>query len=191
MDSDIIIVSGLPRSGTSLMMQMLARGGVPVVTDEQRTADDDNPRGYFEFEVVKEIEQDVSWLPGLRGKAVKMISMLLFHLPANESYRVLFMERDLEEVLTSQETMLKRLNRQAAPHDRMLDAYRVHLEHLNEWLKTRPEIELLRVGYKELVRSPEAEAARIAEFLGRPLNIAEMSESVDPALYRNRVTSSS
>lgn len=156
------------------------------MTDEIRTADDDNPRGYYEYEVVKDIQQDVSWLPNLRGKAVKMISMLLFHLPPTESYRVLFMERDLEEVLTSQETMLKRLNRPAAPHDRMAEAYRVHLEHLNEWLQKRSDIQVLRVAYKDLVQSPEAQALQIAEFLQRPLRISEMSQSVDPALYRNR-----
>src|SRR5438045_2458230 len=99
MDSEIIIVSGLPRSGTSLMMQMLENGGVDVVTDNVRTADADNPRGYYEFEPVKKIKQDTSWLPATRGKAFKMVSQLLYHLPPSERYRVLFMERDLDEML--------------------------------------------------------------------------------------------
>src|SRR5215813_11558433 len=111
MNTEIIVVSGLPRSGTSLMMQMLASGGVEVVTDHIRTADTDNPRGYLEFEKVKKIKEDQSWLPAVRGKAVKMVSQLLYDLPASERYRILFMERDLDEMLLSQEKMLKRLDR--------------------------------------------------------------------------------
>ncbi len=95
MDSKIIVVSGLPRSGTSLMMQMLDRGGIEVITDEIRTADTDNPRGYYEFERVKKIKEDASWLPAARGKAVKMVSQLLYELPASEQYLVIFMERDM------------------------------------------------------------------------------------------------
>src|SRR5262249_30630691 len=106
MAPDIIIVSGLPRSGTSLMMQMLDGGGVPVLTDNIRAADTDNPRGYYEFEPVKATKRDATWLPAARGKAVKMVSQLLYHLPPGETYRVLFLERDLEEVLASQEKML-------------------------------------------------------------------------------------
>src|SRR5437660_12828449 len=117
MDSEIIIVSGLPRSGTSLMMQMLENGGVPVVTDHIRTADTDNPRGYYEFEQVKKIKQDASWLPATRGKAVKMVSQLLYDLPTSERYKIIFMERDLDEVLASQEKMLERLGRKAAPRE--------------------------------------------------------------------------
>ena len=119
MDQEIIVVSGLPRSGTSLMMQMLAAGGVEVVTDHVRTADTDNPRGYYEFELVKKIKQDASWLPEARGKAVKMVSQLLYDLPAGEKYRIIFLERDLDEVLVSQEKMLERLGRTAAPREAM------------------------------------------------------------------------
>src|SRR5713101_4497721 len=106
---EIIIVSGLPRSGTSLMMQMLENGGVEVMTDNTRTADTDNPRGYYEFEKVKKIKQDSSWLPLTRGKAFKMVSQLLYDLPPGERYRIIFMGRDLDEVLLSQEKMLERL----------------------------------------------------------------------------------
>src|SRR5437660_7651564 len=114
MDSEIIIVSGLPRSGTSLMMQMLENGGVPVVTDNIRTADTDNPKGYYEFEQVKKIKQDASWLPGTRGKVFKMVSQLLYDLPAGELYRIIFMDRDIDEVLASQEKMLERLGQKTA-----------------------------------------------------------------------------
>src|SRR6516165_1289807 len=109
MISEIVIVSGLPRSGTSLMMQMLDHGGVPVVTDHIRSADTDNPKGYYEFEQVKTIKRDTSWLPATRGKAFKMVSQLLYDLPPGETYRIIFMERDLDEVLLSQEKMLTRL----------------------------------------------------------------------------------
>src|SRR5262245_57688671 len=123
MDTDIIVVSGLPRSGTSLMMQMLDNGGIAVVTDNFRTADTDNPRGYYEYEKVKKIKQDASWLPGTRGKAFKMVSQLLYDLPPEEQYRILFMERDLEEMLLSQEKMLERLGRPPAPRAEIRRAY--------------------------------------------------------------------
>ena len=118
MDAEIIIVSGLPRSGTSLMMQMLASGGLKTVTDNVRTADTDNPRGYYELEKVKKIKDDASWLPETRGKAFKMVSQLLFDLPPNERYRIIFMERDLDEMLVSQEAMLQRRARAAGPRRR-------------------------------------------------------------------------
>ncbi|WP_373649107.1 sulfotransferase [Schlesneria sp. DSM 10557] len=184
---EIIVVSGLPRSGTSLMMQMLSKGGVEIVTDHLRSPDPDNPRGYFEYEAAKDIADDASWLPTARGKAVKMISMLLYHLPPSERYRVLFLERDLEEVLQSQETMLRRMNRPpAAPTAEMLSAYQTHLERLHEWLAGRTDMSFLRVGYRNLLNEPATEARRIAHFLGRNLDLAAMTTAIDPALYRNR-----
>src|SRR5689334_6667350 len=122
MGPEIVIVSGLPRSGTSLMMQMLHGGGVEVVTDHVRTADTDNPRGYYEYEQVKKVKQDASWLPATRGKSFKMVSQLLYDLPPGERYRIIFMERDLDEVLVSQEKMLQRLGRPAAPREEMKQA---------------------------------------------------------------------
>ena len=185
-NNDIIVVSGLPRSGTSLMMQMLQNGGVEVVTDQVRTADPDNPLGYLEYEAVKEIGKDASWLPQTRGKAFKMISLLIYHLPPTERYRILFMERDPEEVLRSQEAMLRRLKRSAAPHAEMLESYRIHLEHLDAWLKTRSDMTVLRVEYKNLVEQPGVQSKRISDFLGLSLDVDRMSSAVDPALYRNR-----
>src|SRR5438132_2761602 len=134
MNSEIIIVSGLPRSGTSLLMQMLDNGGVEVVTDNLRAADTDNPKGYYEFEQVKKIKQDASWLPATRGKAFKMVSQLLYDLPPTETYRIIFMERDPDEMLLSQEKMLARLGRPAAPREEMKRAYTLHLGRLHEWL---------------------------------------------------------
>src|SRR5437868_1127771 len=104
----LTIVSGLPRSGTSMMMRMLEAGGMPVLTDKVRSADEDNPNGYFEFEAVKRTKQDASWLDDSGGRAVKMVYRLLYDLPVNRNYRVLFMRRNLKEVLASQREMLRR-----------------------------------------------------------------------------------
>lgn len=184
--SEIVIVSGLPRSGTSLMMQMLAAGGVPVVTDQARTADVDNPRGYYELERVKRVKQDAAWLPQSRGKAFKMISQLLYDLPDGERYRVIFMSRDLEETLASQETMLRRLGREAAPREAMREAYQTHLEGLHAWLAQRANFRLLPVCYNDLLAAPAVEAARVSAFLDGVADAARMADAVDPSLYRNR-----
>jgi hypothetical protein len=186
MDSAVIVVSGLPRSGTSLMMQMLESGGVEVVTDGVRTADTDNPRGYYEFEKVKRLKQDASWLPGLRGKAVKMVSALLYDLPSGERYRIIFMERDLDEVLRSQEKMLKRLGRPAAPGEEMKRAYVVHLDRLHTWLGRQQHLEVLPVRYQDLVAAPAEQSERVSRFLGNGVDAARMGAAVDPGLYRNR-----
>lgn len=185
-ESDIVVVSGLPRSGTSLMMQMLHRGGVEVVTDNIRAADSDNPRGYFEYELVKKIESDVSWLPATRGKAFKMISQLLYHLPATETYRVIFMERDLDETLLSQEKMLQRLGRTGAPRAAIKAAYSTHLEQLHEWLERQSHFSVVRVSFDELVNRPELQAERVNQFLAGAADVSAMVQTVDPLLYRNR-----
>lgn len=186
MNDEIIVVSGLPRSGTSLMMQMLAAGGVEVLTDGQRTADEDNPRGYVELERVKKIKQDASWLPSARGKAVKMISQLVFDLPAMEKYRLLLMERDLDEVLASQEKMLARLGRPAMPRATMKTAFSNQTDRFNAWLAVQPNFAVLRVNYVALVGESVAEIKRIQEFLGGQLHESAMLKAVDPSLYRNR-----
>jgi hypothetical protein len=183
---EIIVVSGLPRSGTSLMMQMLHSGGVEVVTDDIRSADEDNPRGYYELEKVKSIRADASWLPGVRGRALKMVSQLLYDLPPSEEYRVIFMERDLEEVLVSQEKMLQRLGRSAAPRAEMKRSYELHLQRLHEWLSHQPNIEVLRVSYNDLIEQPERQTNRVGAFLGGHANAAGMVRTVDRSLYRNR-----
>ena len=187
---EIIIVSGLPRSGTSLMMQMLDNGGVTVVTDHLRTADTDNPKGYYEFEQVKKIKQDTSWLPETRGKAFKMVSQLLYDLPPGERYRIIFMERDLDETLRSQEKMLTRLGRTPAPREAIKQAYLQHLERLHEWLPLQDNIAVLRISYNDLVERPREQAERVQAFLGGSTNVEEMARTVDPSLYRNRKTAS-
>src|SRR5262249_5212286 len=129
-----------------------------------------------------------SWLPATRGKAFKMVSQLLYDLPPTEKYRVIFMERDLDEVLASQEKMLQRLGRPAAPRDQMKRSFNMHLEKLHEWLPRQSLLEVLRVGYKTLVERPELEAERVNQFLGGTANVDNMAKTVDTSLYRNRKT---
>jgi hypothetical protein len=186
-DSEIIIVSGLPRSGTSLMMQMLERGGIPVMTDGIREADTNNPRGYLEFEQVKKTKEDPSWLPSARGRAVKMVSSLLYDLPHIEKYRVVFMQRDIDEVLASQETMLKRLGRATAPADQMKKSFAIHLKRLFEWLPQQAHIRVVTVSYNSLLSDPDSQCRLVVDFLdGRP-KMEQMLTAVDRSLYRNRI----
>jgi len=185
----VIVVSGLPRSGTSLMMNMLRAGGVPIVTDELRTADDDNPRGYFELERVKQLAKgDAAWVQEANGHAVKVISALLEHLPATTTYRVLFMQRRLPEVLASQRKMLERRGEptDTVPDEKMAALFEKHLEKIEGWLAQQPNFSVLYVPYHELAERPEGQLDRIVDFLGLPLDRDAMLAAVDPALYRNR-----
>ena len=185
----VIVVSGLPRSGTSLMMNMLRAGGVPIVTDEQRTADDDNPRGYFELERVKQLGKgDVSWVREAHGRAVKVISALLEHLPPTSSYRVLFMQRRLPEVLASQRKMLERRGEptDTISDEKMAALFEKHLEKIEAWLAEQPNFSVLYVPYHDLAERPASQLDRIIGFLGRELDRDAMLAAVDPALYRNR-----
>jgi hypothetical protein len=186
MNAEIIVVSGLPRSGTSLMMQMLDRGGVEVVTDQMRSADTDNPRGYYELEAVKRIKRDTSWLAATRGKAFKMVSQLLYDLPQAEHYRIVFMGRDLDEVLESQEKMLQRLGRAAAPLEELRRSFSLHLERLHDWLGRQRNLKVLRVSYNDLLERPREQAQRVSAFLGGNADVEKMAAAVDRSLYRNR-----
>lgn len=188
MHTDIMIVSGLPRSGTSLMMQMLDSGGIEIVTDGARTADIDNPNGYYELERVKAIKRDASWLADTRGKAFKMVSQLLYDLPDSERYRIVFMERDFDEMLASQEKMLQRLGRPAAPRDEIKRSFTMHLDRLHLWLDKQSHIQMLRVSYNELVAEPWRHAESVCEFLGGTVDVEKMVATVDPSLYRNRTS---
>ena len=189
LDGEIVVVSGLPRSGTSLMMQMLAAGGMEVVSDHQRRPDVDNPRGYWELEQVKRIQRDTSWIPQTRGKAFKMISQLLYQLPSTESYRIIFMQRDLDEVLASQEKMLARRNRPVAPQGEMRASFQLHLKRLFDWLEQQPNMQLCCVSYNALLDDPTVEAHRISEFLDGQVTADTMTHVVDLSLYRNRKAS--
>ena len=185
----IVVVSGLPRSGTSMAMQMLAAGGHPVITDGVRTADEDNPKGYYEEERVKELHKDEfdrEWISGMRGKAIKIISFLLRYLPEDNNYKVIFMRRDLEEVLASQSKMLER---RGEPNDttdeQMLAIWKDHLWKVGYLLKHARHIESIELTYADAISDPMRAVTQIRDFLGSDLKLDEMAGVVDPGLYRN------
>ena len=188
----IIVVSGLPRSGTSMMMQMLQAGGLEILTDAVRTPDDSNPKGYLELEAVKNLDKGPppAWLADARGKAVKVVSSLVTWLPGTYTYQVIFMRRNLEEVIVSQNTML--LARGTQPdqsQDQHVRAvYEKHVDDTLRVLRGRPWISTLEVDYAETVRNPRATAERVKRFLGQPLDVDRMAAAIDPALHRNRGT---
>jgi hypothetical protein len=186
----IIVVSGLPRSGTSMAMQMLAAASVPLVTDGIREPGEDNPRGYYEDERVKELHKDGidrSWLREARGKAVKIISFLLKDLPDTNNYRVIFMKRALPEVLASQRKMLERRQEPDDTADeRMLELWQNHLFRVGYLLKHSPQFETLEVLYSAAVSDPLREARRIRDFLELSASAETMAAAVDQSLYRNR-----
>jgi hypothetical protein len=185
----ITVVSGLPRSGTSMMMKMLDAGGIPPITDGLRVADVDNPKGYYEFERVKKLPQgDVAWLPEARGKSVKVISALLKHLPPGYEYRIIFMRRTIEEVLASQKKML--VNRGEATDsvsdEELAALYRQHVGHVDAWIESQPNVSLLNVSYNDLVANPAGLIGEINGFLSNRLDASRMIQVVDQTLYRNR-----
>ena len=186
--NEIIVVSGLPRSGTSMMMKMLMEGGLPAVTDSLRSADNDNPNGYFEFEPVKKMmEGDTRWLEQAGGKVVKVISALLEHLPAKYRYKVIFMERPLQEVLTSQKKMLiHRAEASSVEDHEMEEQFKKHLAAIKYWLARQPNIEVLYMGYGKMLASPAACCAQLAEFIDLPLDVEKMQAVPNESLYRNR-----
>jgi len=188
MDGFVTIVSGLPRSGTSMMMKMLDAGGLSVVVDNLRAPDEDNPGGYYEFEKVKDIRADNSWLGEARGKVCKMVSQLLYDLPPGLDYKVVFMERNLSEMAASQRKMLVRLGRgaEAGSDEDMLRQYEAHLGKIKGWLAGQPNIAVLYVSYNAVMADPRGEAVRVAGFLGGGLDVDKMAGVLDSSLYRNR-----
>jgi hypothetical protein len=188
-ENTIVVVSGLPRTGTSLMMKMLSAGGIPLLTDHVRAADLDNPNGYFEYERVKKLpEGDFDWLSLAQGKVVKVISALLQYMPGEHRYQVVFMRRRLAEVLQSQRQMLVNHGHlQDGKSDaEILALYEKHLLRLEMWLATQPNFETLFVDYNMLVENPQPIIQEVRLFLGNHLSDDEMLKAVDPALYRQR-----
>ena len=183
----IVITSGLPRCGTSLMMRMLNEGGMPILTDHVRHADEDNPGGYYELEIAKKIATDTSWLDEAQGKSFKMVSLLLFHLPADRFYKIIFMTRDMSEILASQAKMLERRGEsQAAGNADMQKSFESHLARVKQWMNIRNNIDVLYCSYNSLMDNPAGEAARVAAFLDNNLDVGKMIQIVDPSLYRRR-----
>ena len=185
----IVIVSGLPRSGTSMMMKMLEAGGLTVMTDAIRQADIDNPKGYYEYERVKNLEKetDKSYVREARGRVLKVISFLLKDLPDDNYYRVIFMRRHLDEVIASQNKMLDRRGEDSIEdRETMAEAYRNHLAAVKILVRKRPNLEMLEFRYDEAVRNPREAARAVNDFLGGKLDEGAMSAVIDGELYRNR-----
>lgn len=184
----ITVVSGLPRSGTSMMMKMLVEGGLQPVADELRQADEDNPNGYFEIEEVKALKDgEKKWIYAAQGKVVKVISYLLEFLPEDLTYDVIFMEREISEILASQKKMLDRRNETSPLTDAEMDAqFREHLKAVKYWLPRRPNMRVKYVKYNEMVNAPETLCPAIVNFLEAPLNVEAMKAVPNPSLYRNR-----
>src|SRR5215207_505479 len=184
----IIVVSGLQRSGTSMMMKMLAEGGLSIVTDEVRRPDDDNPNGYYELEAVKQLRDgNFDWLNKANGKAVKIISSLLEFLPPDHQYKIIFMERESREVLSSQKKMLEHRGEPSRmSDDEMEQQFHQHLTALKPWLVRQPNMEVLSINYNELVAQPGPFCEHITDFLGLPIDPVRMLAVPDKQLYRNR-----
>lgn len=184
----VVVVSGLPRSGTSMMMKMLAEGGLEIVSDTIRTADDDNPNGYFEFEPVKQLfEGNFLWLANANGKAVKIISSLLEYLPREYRYKIIFMERDLQEILASQQKMLKNRQEQSPVEDvEMRTQFEKHLSDIKYWLARQSNMDVLYISYNKMLANPQIDCISIIEFTGMPLDIEKMVGVPSKNLYRNR-----
>jgi hypothetical protein len=189
----ITIVSGLPRSGTSLMMQMLDAGGMAVLSDGERQADKDNPKGYLEWERVKQLKKDPSVIAEADGKVVKVISEFVQSLPVGHEYRIVFMQRPLPEVLKSQDEMLRRRGNADSIASSSAETYAIeeffqkHLLEMNKWVAGQANMKMLRVHYHRVLREPTPVAEEVAAFLQVPLDIEAMVKQVDGSLYRNRM----
>lgn len=190
LDSEtVVIVSGLPRSGTSMMMKMLEAGGLSVLTDNIRTADDDNLQGYYEFERVKAMKEgDTAWVAEAQGKVVKVISALLEHLPPGFHYKVIFMEREMMEILASQRKMLERRGKPGNPAEdgKFAELYGKHLEKTKTWLAGQSNISVLYIRYNEMLARSEEYAATVADFLGIPMDVKAMAGIPQEQFYRQR-----
>jgi hypothetical protein len=185
----VIVVSGLPRSGTSMMMKVLEAGGLPVLIDGLRTADTDNPEGYYEFERVKGLDKgDTAWLADAQGKGVKVISALLEYLPPDQPYRTIFMHRQIEEVLRSQRKMLEHRGEVTdAVDDAVLAAlFAKHLDKVKSWLAAQPNFVVLDIHYSQILADPLPHVELVNQFLGNSLDEASMAAVINPNLYRNR-----
>jgi hypothetical protein len=186
----ITIVSGLPRSGTSMMMRILEAGGLPVLVDDARPADADNPNGYYEFEPVKSTRENPSWLSQADGRGVKMVYQLLYDLPPDRSYRVIFMQRALKEIVASQNKMLSRLGREnmGGPTDEhtLVASFAAEIAKAKAWLRERPNFQTLFVNYNRLLDDPAPILSAVNQFCGDALDETAMRKVVDPSLYRQR-----
>lgn len=189
LDNTVYVVSGLPRSGTSMMMQILEAGGLQTVTDNIRTADDDNLQGYYELEKVKQLKDGESaWVEQAAGKVIKVISSLLEYLPSGYRYKLVFMERDLLEILASQRKMLERRGKPNNPDDDAMfsNLYTKHLVKVKAWLDSQANFDVIYVNYNELLAKPQKYAEEIARFIETPLDVQAMAGVPEGKFYRQR-----
>ncbi len=189
MENKIIIVSGLPRSGTSMMMMMLEAGGIPLLTDSLRTPDVDNPKGYYEFEPVKSLHKgNNQWLPQAAGKAVKVVSSLLKFLPLDHRYKVIFMKRRIDEILASQTKMIRNRqeNSDRASDAKMSKLFDKHLQEILPWLDAQEHIDYIEISYNDILQKPEAAVSALPAFLDFPLDTGRMIATIDRSLYRQK-----
>ncbi len=184
----ITIVAGLPRSGTSMMMQAIEAGGIPALTDGIREKDVDNPRGYYEFEPVKKTKTDSSWVRQAEGKVVKMVYSLLYDLPDDHEYRVVFLQREMKEVLVSQKKMLERTGNKGAniSEEKLAELFNAQLEKFYKWIADKNNFSIVLIGYQDMIKSPVEQAEKVDGLLGNILNKDGFASAVDPSLYRNR-----
>ncbi len=171
-----------------MMMKMLEAGGIPVLIDHIREADDDNPRGYYEFEPVKKTKEDPSWVAGSMGKVVKMVHLLLLDLPLEHEYRVVFMRRHLDEVVKSQNVMLQRKGKGTddLPAEQIKKLYLSQIDKVQSYVDKHPEhFKLIEVEYNSVMEDPEPSIQSLTELLG-DLDTDAMRAVVEPSLYRNR-----
>jgi hypothetical protein len=189
MDEDIVnIVSGLPRSGTSLMMKMLEEGGLVPLIDNIREADIDNPKGYYELERVKKLPDDTTWLPDAKGKVVKILAELIKHLPDAYTYRIVFMMRDLDEIISSQRKMMVRRGEDPdkVPDDEMKELLRAYLRNLKVFVNSHPNMKVCYISYNDLMMDPDLSIDEISDFFNGKLDPKRMRQAIDEKLYRNR-----
>jgi hypothetical protein len=187
----ITVVTGVPRSGTSLLMQVLAAAGLPALTDADRAPDEGNPLGYLEYTPVKNLPRDASWLPAARGHVVKIIHALVPSLPPTETYRVLVLQRAWPEVVTSQRALLVSLGRPAPtlPDTELAALYENQFQGLLRWLESRANATYLVVPHHALVHTPQIVLPRLAAFIPEPgLDWGRARTAVTPSLHRNRLS---
>ncbi len=189
MDPETInVVSGLPRSGTSMIMKILEAGGLKPLTDNIRTADEDNPKGYYEFERVKKLPDDTAWLKDAKGKVVKILAELVTYLPNDHNYKIIFIERNLKEIIESQRKMLVRRGKDPdiVPDEELILLFKKALKLMDNWINTQPNIEVLYVNYNEILVDPKECILEINEFFNNELDEPRMVSEIDKKLYRNR-----
>jgi len=186
---NIIVVSGLPRSGTSMMMKMLDAGGQEILTDNLREADANNPNGYYEFERVKQLtDGDFAWISEAGGKVVKIVTGLIMNLPQGYNYKVIFMQRAMKEVLSSQKKMLGRLGKEddKVEDEKMKKIYQQHLKDVNAWISKQPNIEVVYVNYNTMLSNPLDSLRKVIDFLGGEMDVNVMAGVINKDLYRER-----